>query len=43
VNSPRLEVVWASGDEDARAKAANKAERRKKAPFILAIAACTVD
>ena len=43
VNSPRLEVVWASGDEDARAKAANKAERRKKAPFIFAIAACTVD
>jgi hypothetical protein len=43
VYSLRLEVVEASDDEAARAKAANKAKSRKKAPFIVAIKASSGD
>jgi hypothetical protein len=38
-----LEVVGASDDEAARAKAVKKAKRRKKAPFIFATAASSGD
>jgi hypothetical protein len=43
VYSLRLEVVGASDDEAARAKAANKAKRRKKVPFIFATPASSGD
>jgi hypothetical protein len=43
VYSLRLEVVEAFDDEAARAKAANKAKRRKKAPFTIAMTASSSD
>jgi hypothetical protein len=43
VYSLRSEVVGASDDEAARAKAANKAKRGKKAPFILVTTASSGD
>jgi hypothetical protein len=43
VYSPRLEVIEAFDDEAARAKAANKAKRRKKAPFIIEMTAISGD